>query len=197
MTHVQRLDNCSIRADCLSCSSRAWHRSAGNHGRTSPLKSERITDSLVAEALESNLGLDQAAANVDQRLAILDQARAEYLPQIDLQLRYSEGEAADARSRVPALDLEFQFLRDREQDSFVRLTQPIYDAESRPSGAAPPCLRRLALRLEAYRLRLARDVRQAYYRWLAARESIGVLEATLGSPQKTSASTTACTAMAR
>jgi outer membrane protein TolC len=48
---------------------------------------ERVARSLVDEALAANLGLDQVESNVDQRLAILDQARAEYLPQIDLQLR--------------------------------------------------------------------------------------------------------------
>ena len=51
---------------------------------------ERVTEALVAEALAANLVLDQQAANVDQRLAVLDQVRAEYLPQIDLNLRYSQ-----------------------------------------------------------------------------------------------------------
>ena len=138
----------------------------------------RITDALVAEALESNLGLDQAEANVDERLAILDQARAEYLPQIDLQLRYSEANGG-REIEVPALGLEFQFLRDREQDSFVRLTQPIYDARlAAQRRGASHVYDASRFGLEAFRLRLARDVRQAYYRWLATRESVGVLEAT-------------------
>ena len=138
----------------------------------------RITDALVAEALESNLGLDQAESNVDERLAILDQARAEYLPQIDLQLRYSEANGGRA-IEVPALDLEFQFLRDREQDSFVRLTQPIYDARlAAQRRGASHVYDASRFGLEAFERRLARDVRQAYYRWLATRESVGVLEAT-------------------
>src|SRR6188508_535247 len=65
---------------------------------------ERVTDALVAEALAANLGLDQQVANVDQRLAILDQARAEYLPQIDLNLRYSEANGG-RKIEVPQLDL--------------------------------------------------------------------------------------------
>lgn len=139
---------------------------------------ERITDALVAEAIVGYLGLDQAKANVDRQLAILDQARAQYLPQIDLQLRYSEANGG-REIEVPALGIDFQFLRDREQDSFLRLTQPIYDprlaAEKRGAEYVYDASRH---GLEAYRLRLARDVRKAYYRWLAARESIGVLEAT-------------------
>jgi len=138
----------------------------------------RITDALVTEALESNLGLDQVEANVDERLAILDQARAQFLPQIDLHLRYSEANGG-REIEIPALDLNFRFLREREQDSFVRLTQPIYDArlaaERRGAGHVYDASR---FGLQAFQLRLARDVRQAYYRWLATRESVGVLEAT-------------------
>jgi len=139
---------------------------------------ERVTDALVAEALESNLGLDQSAANVDRRLALLDQARAQYLPQIDLQLRYSEADGG-REIEIPALDLRFQFLRDREQESYVRLTQPIYDARiAAARRGAQHIYDASRYGFEAYQLRLARDVRQAYYRWLATRESVGVLEAT-------------------
>ena len=139
---------------------------------------ERVARALVDEALAAYLGLDQAESTVEQRLAILDQARAEYLPQIDLQLRYSEANGGRT-IEVPALGLDFHFLREREQDSFVRLSQPIYDAgvAARKRGAAH-AWEASRHGLDAYRLRLARDVRQAYYRWLAARESIGVLEAT-------------------
>ncbi len=139
---------------------------------------ERVTDALVAEALESNLGLDQSAAYVDRRLALLDQARARYLPQIDLQLRYSEADGG-REIEIPALDLRFQFLRDREQESYVRLTQPIYDARIAAARRGAQHLYDASrYGFEAYQLRLARDVRQAYYRWLATRESVGVLEAT-------------------
>ena len=138
----------------------------------------RVTDALVAEALEAYLGLDQAEANVDQRLALLDQARAQYLPQIDLQLRYSEADGG-REIEVPALDVSFQFLRDHEQESFVRLSQPIYDARiAAERRGAQHVYDASRFGLEAYQLRLARDVRQAYYRWLATRESVGVLEAT-------------------
>jgi outer membrane protein TolC len=139
----------------------------------------RVTDALVAEALAASLGLDQQAAHVDQRLAILDQARAEYLPQIDLNLRYTEADGGRT-IEIPALGFEYRFLREREQDSYLRLTQPIYDARLAAEKRALSHLYDASRHgLAAYRLRLARDVRQAYYRWLTARESIGVLEATL------------------
>ena len=138
----------------------------------------RVTDGLVAEALAGNLGLEQAKSNVAEQLAILDQARAEYLPQIDVQLRLTDADGGREIS-VPALGIDFQFLRDREQDSYLRLSQPIYDARLVAEKRGAEHLYDASRHgLDAYRLRLARDVRQAYYRWLAARESIGVLEAT-------------------
>jgi len=158
----------AIASLALACAARA----------DDPPEVERVTDSLVAEALEANLGLDQAVANVDQRLAVLDQARAEYLPQIDMQLRYSEANGGRTLE-IPALGLDFKFLREREQESFVRLSQPIYDARLGAQKRGAENLYDASRHgLEAYQLRLARDVRQAYYRWLAARESIAVLEST-------------------
>ncbi|MGQ0429364.1 MAG: TolC family protein [Gammaproteobacteria bacterium] len=138
----------------------------------------RVADALVAEALDSNLGLAANEAGVDQKLAALDAVRAEFLPQLDLQLRYTEADGG-REITVPALGLNFRFLREREQDSVVRLTQPLYDArlsaERRGTQHGYEAARH---GLQAYRARLARDVRQAYYGWLAAREAIGVLEAT-------------------
>jgi len=165
----------------------------------------RIADALVAEALETNLGLASVEASVDQRLAVLDQVRAQFLPTIDLQLRYSRADGGreivfpvgDLLNPVygslnalltasgqpapfaPIDNVSFNFLREREQDSLVRLTQPLYDArlaaERRGAAYSYDAAR---FGLQAYRLRLARDVRQSYYRWLAAREAVGVLEAT-------------------
>ncbi len=167
---------------------------------------ERVADALVAEALESNLGLSGVEAGVDQRLAALDVARARFLPSIDLQLRYSRADGgreielpvgdllnpvyaslnallAAAGQPAPFTSIDnqsFTFLREREQDSVLRLTQPLYNARlaaTRRQAAHSYDAARYGL--DAYRLRLARDVRQAYYRWLASREAIEVLAATL------------------
>ena len=167
---------------------------------------ERVADALVAEALESNLGLSAVEAGVDQRLAALDVARARFLPTLDLHLRYSEADggreielpvgdllnpvyaslnALLAASGQPApftpiANQSFSFLREREQDSVLRLSQPLYDARvaaARRQAAYGYDAARYGL--EAYRLQLERDVRQAYYRWLASREATGILAATL------------------
>ncbi len=167
---------------------------------------ERVADALVAEALESNLGLSAVQAGVDQRLAALDVARARFLPTIDLLLRYSQADGgreielpvgdllnpvysslnallADSGQPAPFTPIanqSFSFLREREQDSVLRLSQPIYDARiaaARRQASYGYDAARYGL--ESYRLQLERDVRQAYYRWLATREAIETLAATL------------------
>jgi outer membrane protein TolC len=167
---------------------------------------ERVADALVAEALESNLGLTAVQAGVDQRLAALDVARARFLPTLDLLLRYSQADggreiefpvgdllnpvyaslnALLAASGQPApftpiANQSFSFLREREQDSVLRLSQPLYDARiaaARRQASYGYDAARYGL--EAYRLQLERDVRQAYYRWLASRETVEILAATL------------------
>ena len=166
---------------------------------------QRIADALVAEALQTNLGLASVEASVQQRLAVLDQVRAQFLPSLDLQLRYTRADggreivfpvgdllnpvygslnalleaAGQPAPFTPIDNVSFNFLRDREQDSVVRLSQPLYDARlAAERRGATHSYDAARFGLQAYRLRLARDVRQAYYRWLAAREAVGVLEAT-------------------
>ena len=167
---------------------------------------ERVADALVAEALESNLGLSAVEAGVDQRLAALDAARARFLPSIDLLFRYSRADggreiefpvgdllnpvysslnsllaaAGQPAPFTPIANQSFTFLREREQDSVLRLSQPLYDARlaaARRQAAHGYDAARYGLK--SYRLQLERDVRQAYYRWLASREAMEILAATL------------------
>jgi len=172
---------------------------------------EEVVEQLVAEAETANLELAGAEAGVAQRLAILDQARARYLPVIDLNLRYSRAEGG-REIGIPVGDLlnpvyaslnglleaggqpgpfepidnaSIPFLREREQESVVTLTQPLYDARI-PAGARAASGEYDAARygLDALRLRVRRDVRQAYLRWLATRASIAILESSLEAAQE-------------
>ena len=62
----------------------------------------------------------------------------------------------------------------------LRLSQPLFDARiaaARRQASYGYDAARYGL--DAYRLQLERDVRQAYYRWLASREAVGILAATL------------------
>ncbi len=160
---------------------------------------------LVGDALEANLELRAGHATVDQRLAALDQARARYLPVIDFAAR---GSAADGGRTIefPVGDLlnpvyetldamliadgeparfsrveneEFEFLRSREQETKFVLEQPIYEPRIGPAvEAGRQELARADANLRALRARVVRDMRQAYYQWLAAQQAVVVLEAT-------------------
>src|SRR5450631_2448001 len=110
-------------------------------GAAPPGSVEEAVDGLVADALAANLELDGAGAGVAQRLAALDQARALYLPSLDLSARYtraSGGRTIDfpvgdllnpvyaslnqitGSSRFPTVqNQEINFQRTREQDTQV------------------------------------------------------------------------------
>ena len=161
-----------------------------------------VTDALVADALRANLEIDSARASVGERRAALDAARARYLPVLDFDARYSAahgGRVIDipigdlmnpvystlnqltGTSRFPPVaNQQINFLRSREQDTKLTLTQPLYDPRLGPARAAAAADYDAA---EANRSaldgRIERDMRAAYYHWLEARARIGVLEATL------------------
>lgn len=167
---------------------------------------DQVMDQLVADAMAANLELAGAEAGVAQRLAQLDQARARYLPAIDLNLRYSVADGG-RQIEIPVGDLlnpvyaslnsllaaggqpapfspvanaSIPFLRDHEQESVLRLTQPLYDGRIR-AAAHGASFEHEAARLgrDALVVRLRRDMQQAYLRWLSAREAIAILDATL------------------
>jgi len=167
---------------------------------------DAVVDQLVAEAEAANLELAGAEQSVAQRLAVLDQARARFLPAIDLGMRYSVADggrqidipvgdllnpvyaslnsllAASGQPApfVPIDNVSVPFLREKEQQAVVSLTQPLYDARI-PAATRAAEYDYLASQqgLDALRLRLRRDVQQAYFRWLATRESAAIFEASL------------------
>lgn len=162
---------------------------------------ETALDELVAEALRANLELAGAQATVDQRLAELDEARARRRPALDLTARYSRADggrrvdlpigdlvnplyAAIAELGGPSLpavaNQSIDFLRREEQDTRLTLTQPIHDPRLAPGVAARRGLHDSAsAAARALRAAVIRDVRQGYYAWLAARDALAILDATL------------------
>jgi outer membrane protein len=161
---------------------------------------------LLDEALAANLELRASGASVQQRLAALDQARARYLPVIDFAARYSvadggrtiefpvgdllnpvyetldqmlvaQGEAA----RFPRVRNEsISFLRDEEQETKIVLEQPLYEPRIGPAvDATRADAARAEADLAALRSQVVRDMKQAYYRWIAAQQAVTVLDATL------------------
>jgi outer membrane protein TolC len=163
---------------------------------------DAVVESLVADALTANLEIEGANASALQRLAALDEARARYLPVLDLHARYTRADGGRSiefpvgdllnpvyatlnqltgQTRFPTIEnAQIRFVREREQETKLTLTQPLYDARlGAARDAAAADFEASAAARDALRGRIARDVRQAYYRWLQARAQLGVLDATL------------------
>lgn len=159
---------------------------------------------LIAAGRESNLALQAAGSDVRRAQAQLDEARARFRPIMTLSARYSRAEGGRTQS-LPVGDLvnpayrtlnellqaqgqpprfadidnqEIRFLREREQDTRISLTQPLYapaivagialaDASLQASDAA-----RLA-----YQRTLERDIEVAYLDFLRAGEALKIVTA--------------------
>ncbi len=161
---------------------------------------------VIDEALAANLELRASGATVQQRLAALDQARARYLPVIDFAARYSMadgGRTIDfpvgdllnpvyetldqmlvAQGQAPQFprvrNESIAFLRDQEQETKLVLEQPLYEPRIGPAvDATRADTTRAEADLAALRSQVIRDVKQAYYRWIASQQAVTVLDATL------------------
>ena len=173
-----------------------------------PLPAGTVEEGLqvvLDDALAANLELRAGSASVEQRLAALDQARARYLPVLDVAARYSVADGGRTID-IPVGDLlnpvygtleqllqasgqptsfprvrneQIALLREREQETKLVLEQPLYEPRLAPGVAASrENLNRAEADLAALRSRVTRDVQQAYYLWLAAQQAQLVLEAT-------------------
>ncbi len=160
--------------------------------------------SLQAQARDSNLALRGEALNVRSASAALDQAKAAYRPTISLSARYSRADGGRVQS-LPVGDLvnpayrtlnellraqglpsrfndianqEIQFLREREQDTKLSLSQPIYaPAIAASIRAASAGLDAADAGRDAFARRLDRDIEVAYLNYLSAHEAVSIVEA--------------------
>jgi outer membrane protein TolC len=160
---------------------------------------------VLDDALAANLELRAGTATVQQRMAALDQARARYLPVLDLAARYSMADggrtiefpvgdllnpvystldgllqASGQPARFPRVaNQRIDFLRSQEQETKLVLQQPIYEPRLGPAlEASRQDVNRVEANLAALRARVIRDTRQAYYQWLAAQQARLVIDAT-------------------
>lgn len=170
------------------------------------LPAQTPLDGYVAEGLQGNLGLQQRRLDLEKSLRALEEARGLFFPALNVEARYSVArggrtidlplgdllnpayetlnrllEAQGAPAAFPTLEnQEVRFLRDREQDTRLRVTQPLFQ----PRILANVQLRRhLAASQEAavavYRNALVRDIRQAYYACVKAAQAVEIYRAAL------------------
>ncbi len=158
----------------------------------------------VSEARQANLALRGAGQAVRGAEADLAAAEARWRPTVSLSARYSRAEGGRVEE-LPVGDLvnpaysalnellaaqgqpprfgaipnqTLAFLREREQDSRLSLTQPLY-APAIGAGRAAAAAGVVAAGAveDALATTLERDVEVAYLRWLQAREALAIVEA--------------------
>jgi len=175
---------------------------------TAERAAERSIDEVLAqyveEALTSNLTLRRQDLSVEISLAALDEARGRYLPQATLQSRYSRAEGGRAivlpigdlinpvyqtlnellaaQGQPPAFTAidnpQFSFLREREQETSVRVIQPLYAPELRAGvRASRAMLKSEEATRDTVARTLIRDVRTAYHNWLRTRQEVSIVDA--------------------
>jgi outer membrane protein len=178
--------------------------SGGNALAADERNVDEVIADYVAEALESNLALQRQDLSVQQSLAALDEARGRYLPQASLESRFlrTEGgrtielplgnllnpayatlnELLVAQGRPPAFapvaNAQIAFLREQEQQTYVRLQQPLYVPAIRADVRARSALARSeeATRDTVART-LVRDVEIGYHNWLKTQQGLAIVMA--------------------
>lgn len=174
-------------------------------GPARPLQA--ILDDYVREALASNLALRSQSFDIERQLALLEEARSRFLPQVGLDARYSWADGG-REFELPVDDLvnpayqtlnellvasgaaprftdvpesSFLFLREREQDTRLTLRQPLY-APAIPAAfrAQRATLDGTTFARQALARRLERDVTVGYLDWLRARSTLEIVASSLG-----------------
>ncbi|MDH5275489.1 MAG: TolC family protein [Gammaproteobacteria bacterium] len=167
---------------------------------------QAIVDEYVREALASNLALRSQSFDIERQLAVLEEARSRFLPQVGLDARYSWADGG-REIELPVSDLvnpayrtlnellvsngqaprftdvadnSFVFLREQEQDTRLTLRQPLY-APAIPAAfrAQRATLDGTTYARQALARRLERDVTVSYLDWLRARSSLEIVASSL------------------
>jgi outer membrane protein len=173
-------------------------------GRAAPLPgAPEQAEAYVTEAFARNLGLAGQAVEVEQAEARLAGVRGGLQPRLDFVARYSRADGGRTID-FPAGDLlngayrtlndylqaegkpatfpsisnqSITLLRDREQETKLRLTQPLYRPEiGRGARAARAGVAARAAQLAAYKRELRLTVLTTYFNYLQADAVIHILE---------------------
>jgi outer membrane protein len=154
----------------------------------------------VADAWAANLALGREMLELDTACARLEAARGAFWPRLDLAARYTRatgGRTIDipvgdllnpvygtlnqltgTTQFAPVSNQSIALLRRREQETKLRLVQPLYHPEiARSVDAARATVAGREASLAAFRRELRLEVERSYYRWLQAGQAVRVLAA--------------------
>ena len=147
-----------------------------------------VLSRLIDEGLRSNLALQQRETNLRRSRQVLREVRSGFFPTLTMQARYSR--AAGGRTiDLPIGDLvnpayqtlndqTIRFLRKREQETTLQLRQPLFEPQVWYGARAQRHqVASEEASVEAFRRKLARDIKTAYYRVRQAERAIAILGA--------------------
>jgi len=166
---------------------------------------ELVLDSYINTALESNLSLQQKQASYEKSVLALKEARGLFFPNVGLNARYTVAEGGriikfplgdllnpiynslnrinqeyDLPTGFPLLENEeFPFYRPTEQETKLRITQPIFNKEIFYNQQIKKDLMQVEKAgVDVYRRELVYEVKSAYYQYWQTAEVLDLIDNT-------------------
>jgi outer membrane protein len=167
---------------------------------------QQVVADYIQLGLEGNLALQSQEISYQKSLAALAEARGAYLPALSLEGRYTRADGGrkfdipigsivnplystlnqltqnlpNPTQFAPLADQQFDIQRQREQQTALKLTQPLYapkisaNVRAQRAGADSAGYSR-----DAFKAALIRDIGVAYLDWCKAQQSLVIIEANL------------------
>ncbi len=167
---------------------------------------DQVLSDYVALGLDSNLALRQRNLGYERSVEALNEARGGYLPSLTFDSRFSRNDGGRT-FEVPIGDLlnpvyaslnnltagsadpthfptianqQIQFQRAQEQQTALRLTQPLYAPKIAADVRAQTALTGAdEAGRDAYSRVLTRDIRNAYYGWMRSQQALRIVESSI------------------
>jgi outer membrane protein len=169
-------------------------------------KNQNVLDRYIAEGLRNNLALQQQEFSLEKSLQALNEARGMFLPSVSVQARYSRAgggrvidfpvgdmlnpiysslnslysfHGIDASFPTNIPNQRFPFLREEEQETKIRVIQPIYQRSLFQNVKIKSALNRIqTAQVNVFQRQLILDIQSAYFGYAKAFSLARLLEQT-------------------
>jgi outer membrane protein len=161
-------------------------------------------DGYVEQGIKSNLALRQKTFSYERSVAALKEARGLFLPSVSIEARYTRagggriidfpvgdlmnpvystlnsilqtfGQPAQFPTNIP--NERIPFLREKEQETKIRVVQPVFNPAILYNYKIRSALRDIeSLSRDAYARQLAADIQTAYFNYLKTEQVVTLLE---------------------
>jgi len=158
-----------------------------------PANDQNQLDRYIAEGLKNNLALQQQEFSLEKSLQALKEAKGMFLPSVSVLARYSRAgggrmidfpvgdmlnpiygslndlfqfHGIDASFPTNIPNQQFPFLREQEQETKIRVVQPIYQRSLYQNIKLKSALSRVQMaQLDAFKRQLISEIQTAYYNY--------------------------------